>query len=69
MVGGEVVYIADEIDFGNGAEAKFPNNGTVSKTLNRRSVGGLQGRDLSQEGKRAAQVLQPRGVCRHSHKH
>lgn len=69
MVGGEVVYIADEIDFGNGVEAKFSNNDTVSKTLNRRSVGGLQGRDLSQEGKRAVQVLQPRGVCGHSHKH
>ncbi|RFN50423.1 putative amidohydrolase ytcj [Fusarium flagelliforme] len=69
MVGGEVVYIADEIDFGNGVEAKFPNNDTVSKTLDRRSVGGLQGRDLTQEGKRAVQVLQPRGVCGHSHKH
>ena len=47
MVGGEVVYIADEIDFRNGVEATFPNNDTVSKTLNRRSIGGLQGRDLS----------------------
>ena len=52
MVGGEVVYIADEIDFGNGVEAKFPNNDTVSESLNSRSVGGLQGRDLSREGKR-----------------
>ena len=41
MVGGEVVYIADEIDFGNVVEAKFPNNDTVSKTLNRRSVSSL----------------------------
>ncbi|KAF4451231.1 putative amidohydrolase ytcJ [Fusarium austroafricanum] len=68
MVGGEIVYIADKVDFGNGVKAKFPNNDTISKTITRRSIGGIQGRDLSEEGKRAVRRLQTRGACVH-HKH
>ncbi|KAF4965508.1 hypothetical protein FSARC_6688 [Fusarium sarcochroum] len=69
MVGGEVVFIADEVDFGNGVKARFPNNDTISATISKRSIGGFQGRGLSVEGRRALQVLQPRGACVHSHKH
>ncbi|KAJ4245715.1 hypothetical protein NW762_013839 [Fusarium torreyae] len=67
MVGGEVVFIADGVDFGNGVAAKFPNNDTISDTITRRSIGGFQGRGLSEEGQRAVQALQPRGACVHSH--
>ncbi|CVL06525.1 uncharacterized protein FPRN_05189 [Fusarium proliferatum] len=69
MVGGEVVYIADEVDFKNGVKAKFANDDDVGKMIERRSVGGIQGRDLSEEGKRSVQRLQTRGACVHSHHH
>ncbi|KAF5543302.1 amidohydrolase [Fusarium mexicanum] len=67
MVGGEVVYIADEVDFKNRVKAKFENDDDVGRMIKRRSVGGIQGRDLSEEGKRSVQWLQTRGACVHSH--
>ncbi|KAH7208684.1 amidohydrolase family-domain-containing protein [Fusarium oxysporum] len=69
MVGGEVVYIADEVDFKNGVNPKFENDDDVGRMIKRRSVGGIQGRDLSDEGKRSVQRLQTRGACVHSHHH
>jgi hypothetical protein len=69
MVGGEVVYIADEVDFKNGVKSKFKNDDDVGRMIKRRSVGGFQGRDLSDEGKRSVQRLQTRGACVHSHHH
>jgi hypothetical protein len=67
MVGGEVVYISDGVDFKNGVKAKFANDDDVGRVTKRRSVGGIQGRDLSEEGKRSVQRLQTRGACVHSH--
>ncbi|KAF4475802.1 amidohydrolase, partial [Fusarium agapanthi] len=46
MVGGEVVYIADEVDFKNGVKAKFANDDDVERMIKRRSVGGIQGREF-----------------------
>ncbi|KAF5976590.1 putative amidohydrolase ytcJ [Fusarium bulbicola] len=66
MVGGEVVYIADGVDFKNGVKARFSNDDD-GRMIKRRSVGGIQGRDLSEEGKRPVQRLQTRGACVHSH--
>ncbi|KAI9151397.1 amidohydrolase [Paramyrothecium foliicola] len=73
MVGGEVVYIADGVDFGNGVVPKFPNNGTLDQKLEKKNIGGIQGRSLSQEGREAVQRLSVRNVCdhgiAHTHKH
>ncbi|KAM5350825.1 hypothetical protein ACJ41O_007330 [Fusarium nematophilum] len=71
MVGGEVVYIAEGVDFGNGAVAKFLNNGTMDLAIEKRSVGGIQGRSLSEEGREAMQRLATRNACDHGigHRH
>ncbi|EEU34645.1 uncharacterized protein NECHADRAFT_77170 [Fusarium vanettenii 77-13-4] len=69
MVGGEVVYIAEGVDFGNGAVAKFPNNDTVSQTMTRRSVGGIQGRSLSEEGRESMRRLAVHNACDHGADH
>ncbi|KAI8721505.1 Amidohydro-3 domain-containing protein [Fusarium sp. LHS14.1] len=71
MVGGEVVYIAEDVDFGNDAVAKFPNNDTVSQTMTKRSVGGIQGRSLSEEGREPMRKLAVRNACDHrtGHRH
>lgn len=72
MVGGEVMYIADGVDFGNGVTAKFPNNDTTDQLMEKRTVGGAQGRSLSAEGKESVRKLLKRNVCDHginSHKH
>ncbi|KNA98068.1 hypothetical protein FOXG_02511 [Fusarium oxysporum f. sp. lycopersici 4287] len=69
MVGGEVVYIADEVDFKNGVKPKFKNDDDVGRMIKRRSVGGIQGRNLSEKGKRSVQRLQTRGACVHSNHH
>ncbi|KAM0281599.1 hypothetical protein ACHAQH_003468 [Verticillium albo-atrum] len=74
MRGGEVVYIADGVDFGNGVVPKFPNNGTLDRRMETKTVGGVQGRSpLSQAGREAVQRLSVRNVCdhgvAHSHKH
>lgn len=72
MLGGEVVYIADGVDFKNGVTAKFPNNDTTSSFVNTRSLGGVQGQFLSAEGKQAVRRLRERSACHHgvsSHGH
>lgn len=71
MVGGEVVYIAEGVDFGNGAVAKFPNNDTISQTIKKRSVGGIQGSSLSEGGRESMRRLAVRNACDHGtgHKH
>jgi urease alpha subunit len=65
MVGGEVMFIADGVDFGNGVVAKFPNNGTLDRRMEKKSVGGIQGRSLSREGVEAVQRLSVRNACVH----
>ncbi|KAH6685429.1 amidohydrolase family-domain-containing protein [Plectosphaerella plurivora] len=73
MVGGDLVFMADGVDFGNGAVAKFPNNGTLDRRMETKSVGGIQGRSLSQEGVEAVRRLSVRNACVHGpldvHKH
>ncbi|RSM09197.1 hypothetical protein CEP52_004266 [Fusarium oligoseptatum] len=71
MVGGEVVYIAEGVDFGNGAVAKFPNNDTISHAMKKRSVGGIQGSALSEEGRESMRRLAVRNACDHGtgHRH
>lgn len=71
MVGGEVVYIADGVDFGNGVLPKFPNNGTMDVALEKKCVGGIQGRSLSAKGWEAVQRLATPNACSHgkAHKH
>ncbi|KAJ4180530.1 hypothetical protein NW755_011627 [Fusarium falciforme] len=71
MVGGEVVYIAEGVDFGNGAVAKFPNNDTISQTMKKRSLGGIQGSSLSEEGRESMRRLAVRNACDHGtgHRH
>jgi hypothetical protein len=63
MVGGEVVYLADGAGAGFGAvTAKFPNNARLA----RRSLGGLDRKQLSKAGKAAVAKLRKRGGCSHS---
>ncbi|RNJ55475.1 hypothetical protein D7B24_008523 [Verticillium nonalfalfae] len=73
MLGGEVVYIAEGVNFANGVVPKFPNNGTLDRRMEERTVGGLQGRLLSQAGREAVQRLSVRKECDHGaaqlHKH
>jgi hypothetical protein len=72
MVGGEVMYIADGVDFGDNVTAKFPNNDAIDALMEKRTVGGAQGRSLSVEGQRAVRKHRKRNVCDHGinfHKH
>jgi hypothetical protein len=65
MVGGEVMYVAE--DAGAGFEqvvAKFPN---TNSTLARRAIGGLDRSQLTQGGKRAVARLRKRQSCVHEH--
>lgn len=65
MVGGEVVYVADGEDFG--VEAKFPNTDETTAKLARRTIGGFNGQELSEEAKANAAKLRKRGGCAHKH--
>lgn len=65
MVGGEVLYIAEDVSFGPGVVAKFPNNDSRSRSVARRSIGGFGGKALSEEQKEHAAALRVRGVCDH----
>jgi hypothetical protein len=65
MVGGEVVYIAENAGAGfEQVSAKFPNS---NSTLSKRAIGGLDRSQLSQGGKKAVAKLRKRQVCVHKH--
>ncbi|PHH58582.1 hypothetical protein CDD81_3994 [Ophiocordyceps australis] len=66
MLGGEVVYVADEAKE-LGLEAKFPNNDQNAKKLDLRAVGGFNSRLLSAEGKAAIVRLRRQGECKSKH--
>lgn len=65
MVGGEVVYVAKGHDFG--VKAKFPNDDKASAKLARRTIGGFNAQELSEEAKAEAAKLRKRGACVHKH--
>ncbi|CAG1975544.1 unnamed protein product [Fusarium graminearum] len=65
MVGGEVLYVAKGHDFG--VKAKFPNDDEASGKLARRTIGGFNANDLSEEAKTDAAKLRKRGECVHKH--
>ncbi|KAH6877215.1 amidohydrolase family-domain-containing protein [Thelonectria olida] len=65
MVGGEVVYVAEGVDFG--VTPKFPNNDTASSKMARRTIGGFAAKGLSEEAQAAAATLRKRGKCVHKH--
>jgi predicted amidohydrolase YtcJ len=73
VVGGEVVFIADDaanfVQLG-GITAKFPNHyeDPLNKRLAARTIGGFAGKKLSPEGQKAAQLFRKRGEYLH-HKH
>jgi predicted amidohydrolase YtcJ len=65
MVGGEVLYVAKGHDFG--VKAKFPNDDEASGKLARRTIGGFNANELSEEAKMNVAKLRKRGVCVHKH--
>ncbi|KAJ4013962.1 hypothetical protein NW752_005674 [Fusarium irregulare] len=65
MLGGEVVYVAKGHDFG--VKAKFPNDDKASAKLARRTIGGFNAQELSEEAKTEAAKLRKRGACVHKH--
>jgi hypothetical protein len=65
MVGGEVLYVAKGHDFG--VKAKFPNDDKASTKLARRTIGGFNANELSEEAKTDAAKLRKRGACVHKH--
>ncbi|PHH83265.1 hypothetical protein CDD82_2685 [Ophiocordyceps australis] len=66
MVGGEVVYLADEAA-SLGLEAKFPNHDENAHKLDQRAVGGFNSRLLSADGKAAIARLRRRSACKSDH--
>ncbi|KAM7205414.1 Amidohydrolase family domain containing protein [Naviculisporaceae sp. PSN 640] len=71
VVGGEVVYVADDaanfLGFPeSGLPAKFPNH---SGAAAKRTIGGFAGKGLGMEEKMQVKKLRHRGACAHGHKH
>ncbi|KAK4214618.1 amidohydrolase ytcj-like protein [Rhypophila decipiens] len=69
VVGGEVVYVADDAgDFlrlpDGGLQAKFPNHAGVAA---RSTIGGFAGKGLDLEEKMKVKKLRHRGACAHKH--
>jgi hypothetical protein len=65
MVGGEIMYVAEDAGAGFGqVQAKFPNS---NSTLTRRAIGGLERSRLTQKGKRAVKKLRKRQSCVHKY--
>ncbi|KAJ4215789.1 hypothetical protein NW759_009650 [Fusarium solani] len=74
MVGGEVVYVEDsaQTTFAQGITPKFPNDNEAAVRMARRSLGGVGGRNLGEEGRAEMARLMKRGECghgSHAHKH
>jgi hypothetical protein len=70
MLGGEVLYVADNAGDGlRNVTAKFPNNNEKNAKLERRAIGGFTRADLSRRGKQAVAKLRRRGTCTHGHSH
>ncbi|KAK6856401.1 hypothetical protein PG995_006588 [Apiospora arundinis] len=69
MLGGEVVFAADDAQSEFGVTPKFPNLKRADDRLGRRAVGGFERRDLSSEGAAAVSRLRRRGQCVHKHLH
>jgi hypothetical protein len=65
MVGGEVMYLAQDAGAGfDKVTAKFPNN---NSTLTRRAIGGFDRTMLPRKGKAAVAKLRKRQTCVHQH--
>ncbi|KAJ4312529.1 hypothetical protein N0V84_009895 [Fusarium piperis] len=72
MLGGEVVYVEDsaQSSFAQEITPKFPNDNAVAVKMARRSLGGVDGRHLNEEGRAEIAKLRKRGGCGHgSHAH
>ncbi|KAK8023241.1 amidohydrolase family-domain-containing protein [Apiospora marii] len=69
MVGGEVVFAADDAQAAFGVTPKFPNleQGDGVGQLNSRAIGGFDRRGLSRRGVAAVARLRRRGHCSHEH--
>jgi hypothetical protein len=68
MLGGKVLYVADNAGLGS-VKAAFANDNALSKRLEARHLGGLNGRSLTEEQKGHVRRLRQRGVCDHGHSH
>lgn len=67
MVGGDVLYIAENAGEGfGGVTAKFPNNATSSVQLGRKAIGGLDRKQISHKGRSSPTKLRQRHGCVHS---
>lgn len=63
MLGGEVLYVAEGTDFGQGVTPKFPNANTTTADV--KNVGGFSGRAISEQAKELRSILGRRHACHH----
>lgn len=61
MLGGEVLYVADGANFGEGVTPKFPNTNTTSADV--KNVGGFAGRSISGQAKALRAQVERRHAC------
>lgn len=61
MLGGEVLYLADGTNFGEGVSPKFPNINTISADV--KNVGGFAGRSMSEQANALRTQVGRRHAC------
>ncbi|KAL1853927.1 hypothetical protein Daus18300_011669 [Diaporthe australafricana] len=61
MLGGEVLYVADGVSFGEDVMPKFPNTNTTSADV--KNVGGFAGRSMSEQAKALRAQVGRRHAC------
>lgn len=61
MLGGEVLYLADGTNFGEGVSPKFPNINTTSADV--KNVGGFAGRSMSEQANALRTQVGRRHAC------